>query len=576
MNGRFFRFDEKMVFEGLLITIIRDSKLSCIDFNKLAELRYCRKIKNVLFLTGRTAMKEKLPIGIQSFSQMIEEDYVYIDKTKYILDLIKGGSYYFLSRPRRFGKSLLLSTLHEIFSGKRHLFDSLDIAQSDYNWPEYPVVHMSFASMNVDSPQSLLAALDWTLQKQAEKHNITISDAPTPKLKFIALIERLAIKSRVVILIDEYDHPIINNLKNLALAEECRQELHNFLIVLKDLADSIKFVFITGVSRLSKTSIFSGLNNLNDLTLTKNAALLVGYTEREIRYYFNDHLHKIAEQQNISFETLMGKVQEWYNGYRFVEESLMEEKIYNPTSVLFYLYNAKFLNYWADTGTPSFVAHFIKNQNYPIPEIDGSCANYNATVSYELDKLELIPLLWQTEYLTIRSYNPETQNYTLTYPNREIRESFLSYLLSEQTHVHMATISYSLLKIKKSIANNDLISFFKHLGHFFADIPYTIQIPQEKYYQSNFYMILRALGADVQVEVVTNNGRIDAVLESSTTIYLFEFKIDSPAEQALQQIIEKQYYQKYVSSSKQLVLVGAEFSSETRNIKSWVAQEVAS
>ena len=520
-------------------------------------------------------MKLKLPIGIQSFGKMIEQNYIYIDKTNYILDLIQNGSCYFLSRPRRFGKSLLLSTFHELFSGRQHLFDSLAIAQSDYSWPEHPIIHMSFSSMDVGSPQALLKSLEWNIQKHAEKYNVDVSDAPTAKTKFVALVERLAIKNSVVILIDEYDHPIINNIKNFALAEECRQELHNFLMVLKDLADSIEFIFITGVSRLSKTSIFSGLNNLNDLTLTENAALLLGYTECEIRYYFNSHLQKIAQRQKISVEVLLGQIQEWYNGYRFVEESLLEEKMYNPTSVLFYLYNAKFLNYWASTGTPSFVAHFIKNQDYPIPEIDGSCANYNSTVTYELDRLELIPLLWQTGYLTIRSYNPGTQNYTLTYPNREVRESFLSYLLSEQTCLNLETISSSLLKIKESLVNNDLPSFFKHLEHFFADIPYTIHIPQEKYYQSNFYLIMRALGADVKVEVATNNGRIDAVIESSDTTYIFEFKIDSSAEQALEQIIEKQYYQKYLSTGKRIMLVGGEFSTEMRNIKGWVAQEVA-
>ena len=340
-------------------------------------------------------MRKLLPIGIQDFSRLIEGNFLYVDKTKYILDIIEKGDCYFLLRPRRFGKSLLLSTLHEIFAGNRELFNGLYIGQSEYAWPQHPVVHLSFSSLGVDNVDDLKKTIEWTLGKHAVNYDISIDDAPTLKTKFIALIERLALKNRVVILIDEYDYPLISNITNQALAEECRQVLHDFFIVLKDLSKYIRFIFITGVTQFSKTSIFSGLNNLNDLTLKKSAAVLLGYTQEEIRHSFDSYLTAIANEQSSSIDRIMDLMREWYNGYVFAAAQKKEPvKVYNPTSILFYLEEGIVQNYWAETGTPSFIAYLIKSQRYPISEIEGLEVNQADTKLYDIGKIKFIALLW--------------------------------------------------------------------------------------------------------------------------------------------------------------------------------------
>lgn len=377
-------------------------------------------------------MKPKnLPIGVQAFSSMIEGNYIYVDKTKYILNLIMTGECYFLSRPRRFGKSLLISTLYEIFSGNRGLFKSFYIDTTDYSWPEHPIIHFSFSSMNVENSESLKKDIEWNLFNHAAKYNLSIEDAPSLQTKFSALVERLAQRGKVVILVDEYDFPLINNINKPGMAEECRKVLHDFFVVLKDLGKYLRFIFITGVSRFSKTSIFSGLNNLNDISLSEKGAELLGYTEEEIKNRFDDYLNLFAKRQKTSKKEILNTIQKWYNGYQFVEDENSPKKVYNPFSVLLALENKKFMNYWAETGTPTFIAHLIKNQNFPISEIDGSEVNYLETRSYEIDKIKLIPLLWQTGYLTIKSYDQETQNYKLTFPNKEVSDSFFTFILSD-------------------------------------------------------------------------------------------------------------------------------------------------
>ncbi len=522
--------------------------------------------------------QKKLPIGIQSFSRMIEGDFLYIDKTKYILDLIESGDCYFLSRPRRFGKSLLLSTLHEIFSGNRELFKSLYIDQTDYDWVEHPVIHVSFSSMNSTSAENLRKDLEWNLLELAKKHGIDVSNAPSLQTKLTTLIKQLSAKNRVVILIDEYDYPLINNINNLELVESCRKVLHDFFVVLKDLGDYLTFIFITGVTKFSKTSIFSGLNNLNDLTLSKKAGVLLGYTQEELKTHFHTYIDTIAKKQLVPEEHILEDMRSWYNGYQFVEEDTPKEKetlkVYNPFSVLFFLSNKKLLNYWADTGTPSFLVQLIQTQQYPISEIEGSEVNIEETKSYDIDKIKLIPLLWQTGYLTIDTYNPETQNYKLKYPNEEVKVSFFNYFMSSLTNTDIALLKNNVVQLTHALKNNDLTLFFKALGIFFAEIPYTMQLALEKYYQTIFYIILKLIGTQVHAEVVTNDGRIDAVIETASTIYLLEFKLNEPAEIALKQIEEKKYYQKYQHKGKSIVLIGAQFDTELRNIKEWVSRKL--
>ncbi len=490
--------------------------------------------------------RKALPVGIASFSRIIEADYIYVDKTKYIYNLIRQGERYFLFRPRRFGKSLLISTLQELFSGNRKLFESLYIGKTDYTWEKHPVIVLRFSGIKARDASTLEKKIEYMLNKIAKQYGVDISDAPCINTKFDALITRLAEVNRVVVLIDEYDTPLIKNINNLERVDECREVLHDFFAVLKDVGDYLRFIFVTGVTKFSKTSVFSGLNNLDDLTFTSRASLLLGYTHDELISHFHPYIEDIARKNNSSTHEVLCTMKNWYNGYVFSEESfyenLGEQLVYNPFSVLLFLENKKLENYWASTGTPAFLVDILKTQNFAIPQMEGGEVNIDDTKAFELDTIKLLPILWQSGYLTIDSYDPVTQNYRLRFPNREVKTTFLNYLMGYLTKKDIAGIKKYTLQLSAAIESNNLEDFFTSLSIFFANIPYTIQMRQEKYYQSIFYTILSLIGARVTVEEATNKGRIDAVLETSSHIYIFEFKIDGSADTALKQIEDKQYY----------------------------------
>ncbi len=519
-----------------------------------------------------------LPIGIQSFSRIKEGGYLYVDKTQQILNLLSMGDCFFLARPRRFGKSLLLSTLQEIFAGNRSLFDDLDIAKSSYEWTKHPVVHLSFTSMKSKHPDQLEKDIEWTLLSIAQEYGISISDAPSIKTKFIALVKRLAHTNRAVILIDEYDYPLINNLDNLPLAEECRNVLHDFFVVLKDLSDYVRFICITGVSKFSKTSIFSGLNNLNDLTLSPFTATLLGYTQKELLQNFSQYSAQFAKKHESSVEELLADLKDWYNGYQFTREELSVDgeslKVYNPYSVLLYFFNGELANYWAETGTPTFLTHLLKKERIPLSQVDGSEVNAEDTKSYDIDAIKPMALLWQTGYLTIQSFDQKTQNYKLTYPNKEVKDSFFNFLITNLTHTELSAVKRVIVALDESLEKGDIALFLKILESYMATIPYPVHVPLEEHYQTIFYVVLSLLGMDVQVEVATHKGRIDAVVHMLSTIYVFEFKFHATAGQALSQIEEKKYYQRFLASKKRIILVGVQFDLEDRTIKEWVSKKV--
>lgn len=517
-----------------------------------------------------------LPIGLQSFSTMIEDNFIYIDKTSYILDLISVKRYYFLSRPRRFGKTLLVSTLKELFLGSRHLFKSLYIDSTDYSWQEYPVIAISFASMAPKSAELLEKAIEWTLANIAEEYGVEIQDAPTIGTKFKSLILKLAVKNKVVVLIDEYDHAILKNIENPEVADQCREVLCEFFSALKDVDvdKQLRFVFITGITKFSKTSIFSGLNNLQDITLDPRAAKLLGYTAEEIKSSYQDYIAEISKSSGKSPSEILEQIRFWYNGYTFTDPEVTKDaKVYNPFSVMLYLESGQFLNYWFDSGTPTFLMRLLDARQYPLTSIEGSEVNIEDTQSYEINKLKLIPLLWQTGYLTIESYNPNTKNFQLTIPNEEVRAAFYQNVMSYLTETELSLISSFLYKLTLALKNGDINQFFEALKIFFAQIPYTMQLPAEKYYQSLFFVILKLLGAKIEGEVATNEGRIDATIETSRDVFILEFKLDASAESALDQIEEKKYYEKYLMSKKKITLIGVQFDTTKRNVVHWISTQ---
>ncbi|MBA3954616.1 ATP-binding protein [Candidatus Dependentiae bacterium] len=513
-----------------------------------------------------------LPKGIQSF-QKIRGNYIYVDKTKQIYDIISQGSYYFLSRPRRFGKSLLISTLKELFSGNKELFKGLWIEQSDYDWCTYTVIQLNLSALATTSGQALYNDLVWKIEEIARSYSIDVNQAPSLQTKFTSLVEQLAKINKIVILVDEYDYPIINNIAKSDVALECRNILRDFFGVIKDLDAHIHFVFITGVSKFSKTSIFSGLNNLEDITLYPQADTLLGYTFEEVSTYFNFYIKKIAVQKKKTSVEILSELKHWYNGYQFSEEQ--QHKIYNPYSVLLFLGSGRFLNYWFETGTPSFLLNLIKNKQFSVTQLDFIELGFNELGTIEIEDIPIATLLFQTGYLTIKSYNSETENYKLGFPNFEVESSFLKHLLKLFSRVDLSTINEFSVKLKKSLEHNNVDLFCRLLQTFFADIPSGIQIPHlEKYYQTILFILAKVLNLSVNVEVMTNIGRIDMTIETLTHIFIFEFKVQGSAQEALQQIEEKNYHQKYLMNNKEIVLVGVKFDMKKRNLYEWLIKEV--
>jgi hypothetical protein len=515
---------------------------------------------------------QKLPIGIQTFSELIEENYVYVDKTAIIYDMISSGKYYFLSRPRRFGKSLLVSTLADIFSGNKELFDGLAIQSLPYDWKKFPVIMMSFSDIPCKTPEALEQGIKNYLQEIARQNQITLNPNLDTGEMLRALIIPLSEKGRVALLIDEYDYPILQHIHDIPSAHAMRETLKTFYGVIKGLDKHLKFGFLTGVSKFSQTSIFSGLNNLNDISLNRKFNSLLGYTKDEIITHFQPHLLQAAEHNKCSMDELLTQITEWYDGYVFTGHENIT-KMYNPFSVLLFLSEQVFSNYWFKTGTPTFLINLFKKHNYPVQEFDHTQASERELGSFEIENISLKTLLFQTGYLTINKYDAETNNYTLTYPNKETTNSLVKYLftsITDQPELHLNNTSSALLK---AFENYDFEKIKLILTQFFASIPYTIKINAEKYYQTIFYVLLKVLGAEIIVEQPTNIGRIDAVIQTKNRCFVIEMKINDTANAALKQIRTKKYYQPYELLEKEIVLIGIKFDTKLNNI-SEIKQEM--
>jgi hypothetical protein len=517
-----------------------------------------------------------LPIYVSSFDTMRVGDYIYVDKTEHIYNLFKTGisHYYFLSRPRRFGKTLLISTLKELFSGNKAFFKGLWIEKSIYEWIKYPVIHLDFAAIGHETVPDFKQSLAWTLAEIAREHALDISDAPTLDSQFTALIKRLAQKNKVVILIDEYDKPILDHLKNKNLAAEQRDFLQSFYGILKGMDSFLRAIFITGVSKFAKTSLFSGLNNLNDISIKPEAAQLLGYTQEEIIYSFKDYLGNLASKKKIDRSSLLQQLSRWYNGYRFSQEEI---KVYNPFSILYCLNDQKFSNYWFESGTPSFVVPLIKNQYSSLEEATEFEMSPRDLGTFDLEYIPLVPLLFQTGYLTITDYNEETDKFKLNYPNFEVEESFKKYIVEALSHASPSFVTATLTKLKTALNKKDLNYLCTTLEQLFAKIPYTLQADKESHYHALFQFLMDLLSLESQSDVLTNKGRIDNVLTMNNRVYLFEFKLNASAKSALKQILDKRYYQHFLLQAKPLTLVGLSFSHKPRKVTvTYAAQDMSS
>lgn len=508
---------------------------------------------------------KKLPLGHQTFSNLIEEGCIYVDKTKEIHGLLENpGKYIFLSRPRRFGKSLLVSTLSELFSGNRELFKGLWIYDK-IEWKKYPVIHIDFSGMLYKSRQDVIKTIDYHIDENIQRYGVTLPVKTTDCFKrFRELIKTLGGKKDVVILVDEYDKPIIDNVGNLELAKEAREILAAFYSVLKSTDEYIKFAFITGVSKFSKVSVFSGLNNLRDISMSPRFGTIVGYTQEELLQYFEPYIHRLAGEMELEPEKIVEKIGEWYSGYSWDGKSFL----YNPHSVLSLFTENRFGNYWFSTGTPTFLIDMIKKQKSRIVTFEVFPVSSYDFDSYDINRIDIVPLLFQTGYLTIvDSYlKNEIRHYRLNYPNKEVKHSFLTYIFKEFTQMDFGVGTRMLERINEAVVCDDLVRLIDELKSFFASIPFAIfKGDMESYYQAIIYLIFKLIGAKITIEDPTNTGYIDAVLETEKRIYVMEFKMGK-SEDALKQIELKKYYQKYLGSSKEILLVGVGFDSVLRNI----------
>lgn len=518
-------------------------------------------------------MKRFLPIGVQDFGQMIRGNFVYVDKTRFVYEMAHvPQAFYFLSRPRRFGKSLLVSTLRALFEAKRELFKGLWIESSDWAWQAHPALTLDFNGIDASEAQTLEKSLAAVLDRAAKDFDLALENDILPN-KFVELITALYKRQqqKIVVLIDEYDRPIISHLgqgeAGLQKARANREVLKKFFGVLKEanVSAALRFVFITGISKFSRVSIFSDLNNLQDLSMHEAYAGALGYTQAELESNFKPWIAEFAARRQTTGAEILQDLRTWYNGHRFTKA---EAQVYNPFSILNAFAQYDFKSFWFDTATPSFLVNLMRERDYPIPNLESLSVQESAFSTYDLDNLELEALLFQTGYVTIQKLDGAL--YRLGYPNQEVKNSFLNYLYTRLVHVPDATLKSQFVRLHEYLANEDLASFIATANAVLSAIPYTqIHGQDERYYHTVFYLMLAASGVLVQTEVLTSQGRIDLAVEFKDKVYIVELKCNQPAEQALAQIRGKRYHEKYVQSGRKIFLLGLGFSTQERSISGW-------
>ena len=510
------------------------------------------------------------PIGIQDFKSLRKDSYLYIDKTDLIYQLVKTGCYYFLSRPRRFGKSLLISTLEAYFSGRKELFRGLAIDKLEKEWKVYPVLHLDLNIEKYDSPDSLYAILNDALTKWEGLYG-TAPEETTLALRFKGIISRAYEKTGtpVVILVDEYDKPLLQAIGDKPLQEEFRATLKPFYGVLKTMDRCIKFGMLTGVTKFGKTSVFSDLNNLKDISMDRRYVNLCGITEQELHANLEPQLHELAESQGVTYEEMCHQLKERYDGYHFMEDS---EGIYNPFSLLNVFDSQRLGSYWFATGTPTYLVKLLKQNKFRLENLITSETDVEVLDNVYGDDKPL-PVIYQSGYLTIKSYNKEFGLYTLGFPNKEVEEGFMKFLLPSYASVDESEAPSYIRKFVEEIRSGDIDAFFRRLQSFFADTPYELIRDQELHYQNVLFIVFKLIGFYVKAEYHTSQGRIDLVLQTSGFVYVMEFKLEGTAEEALRQIEEKGYAVPFQTDGRKVYKIGVNFSSSTRNIQEWKVEE---
>ena len=508
---------------------------------------------------------------MQSFEAVRKANYLYVDKTKHLERLVTTNKYYFLSRPRRFGKSLFLSTLKAYFLGKKELFKGLYIETVEKDWKEYPVLYLDLNSGIYDSEERLLNNLNYHLSEWEEQYNIQTKFVnPEDRLSNIIKTAVKQTGKQVVVLVDEYDKPLLQTIDNEELHDKFKGILKGVYSILKECDEYIRFGMLTGVTKFSKISLFSDLNNLMDISLDENYTDICGITEEEIKTNFKEHLQAFAEKENTTKEDILSQLKAMYDGYHFSKNTDVD--IYNPFSLINSLTRREFENYWFQTGTPTFLIKLLQENDYDLKDLSEGKITAKDLTSKESMMNAPVALFYQSGYLTIKDYNKKSGAYKLGYPNKEVEESFLDFILPKYMHTNEnASFSY-VEKMYENLENGEIEDFLKTMKTFFASIPYDLIKDTENHYQTVIFIICKLIGFIVEAEYKIVNGRIDMIVRTDNFLYLFEFKFDKSAEEALQQIDSKDYPLAFQQDERKLYKIGVNFSSQTKNIDEYIIQ----
>ena len=508
---------------------------------------------------------------MQSFESIRQNNFLYVDKTKHIYNLANSNRYYFLSRPRRFGKSLFLSTLKAYFLGKKELFKGLYIETVEKDWTEYPVIYLDLNSGIYTTEEELYRVLNYPMQRLEQKYSIDVKEPSlSVRLKNIVLTAFEQTGKQVVILVDEYDKPLISTLDNEDLHDKYKTILKGVYSILKECDEYIRFGMLTGVTKFSKISLFSDLNNLMDISLDENYTDICGITEEEIKTNFKEHLQAFAEKENTTKEDILSQLKAMYDGYHFSKNTDVD--IYNPFSLINSLTRREFENYWFQTGTPTFLIKLLQENDYDLKDLSEGNITARDLTSKESMLSAPVALFYQSGYLTIKDYNKKSGAYKLGYPNKEVEESFLDFILPKYMHTNEnASFSY-VEKMYENLENGEIEDFLKTMKTFFASVPYDLIKDTENHYQTVIFIICKLIGFIVEAEYKIVNGRIDMIVRTDNFLYLFEFKFDKSAKEALQQIDSKDYPLAFQQDERKLYKIGVNFSSQTKNIDEYIIQ----
>ena len=508
------------------------------------------------------------PIGIQTFEKIKNSDYAYVDKTAHVYQLASQGSCYFLSRPRRFGKSLLLSTLKSYFQGNKEMFEGLAISKLEKEWKQYPVLHLDLNTAQYTTPGALLQLLDYHLKSWEKEYGIA-KDSEDFSVRFRNTIVQSAQQSpegKVVILIDEYDKPLLEAIGKPELQEEYRQILKAFYSNIKSCDEYIRFAMLTGVTKFSHLSVFSGLNNLYDISMDKRYADICGFTQQELETTFSESIDEFAEAMEVSRVEMLDLLRKHYDGYHFSRD--LSVNVYNPFSLICAFSKQQLDAFWFATGTPSFLVEVIKHCDYPLDRLvtePKTAEDLDAIDTYYSDP---IPLFFQSGYLTIKDFDPRFGIYQLDFPNNEVEQGFARFM-AVYYHSGNRNGGFAVSRFIKALENGQPEEFMTLLQAFYSDADYQLTGRLEVYFQNSLMVLFKLMGFYVQVERHTSKGRMDVTLQTKDYVYIMELKVDKRADEALQQIEDRQYAAPFTSDPRQLLKIGVCFSSKERGISEW-------